>query len=416
MALTIGGPESFLPAGPAAPMLQLSIEPSFLRSRENVMSAFKSPLKIARRIRQMRRAARVARQMAVFGAAVSVGVGATAYALRRHRTIDLLDRVVVITGGSRGLGLALAEECARRGAKVAICARDPEELEIARRQVRYKFAGEVLADVCDVTRTKDVESFLDAVLSRFGQIDVLINNAGVISVGPAESQTLADYEEAMNTMYWGVVYPTLSALPHMKKRGGGRIANIASIGGKIAVPHLLPYTAAKFATVGFSEGLRSELLKDGIRVTTVCPGLMRTGSHLNAHFKGQHRREFGWFSFGATMPLVSIDVRRAARKIIAAIRAGDAELVITPQAKVAAHLHGLFPGLTTDVLGVVNRLLPKAGWDRAERHVGRESHSWLTKSFLQHMGERAAREWNQNGDSTVETGKLESRWQGDVSA
>ena len=89
----------------------------------------------------------------------------------------------------------------------------------------------------------------------------------------------------------------------MKRRGGGRIINIASIGGKIAVPHLLPYVASKFALVGLSEGLRAELARDRIYVTTVSPGLMRTGSHLNALFKGQHKKEFALFSVANASPL-----------------------------------------------------------------------------------------------------------------
>ena len=380
------------------------------------MSAWKSPLKVARRIRQVRKVARIAQKTVLIGAGVGVGLATAAYVARRRRTIDLFDKVVVITGGSRGLGLALAEECAARGAKVAICARDPQELEVARRQVRFKFAADVFAQTCDVTNNDDVGEFLTAVLSRFGHIDVLINNAGAISVGPMESQTLTDYQEAMDIMYWGVVYPTLAVLPHMKARGAGRIANITSLGGKISVPHLLPYSAAKFAAVGFSEGMRAEALKDGIRVTTVCPGLMRTGSHLNATFKGQHRREFTWFSFGASTPLVSIDARRAAHKIVDALCAGDAELIITPQAKLGVLLHGLFPGMTSDLLALVNRVLPDAnGSDRHARFTGRESETRLTRSLIQRLGRKAARELNQNTTSTNRS-VPESRWQGDVSA
>lgn len=380
------------------------------------MSLWKSPFKVARRVRQAKKAARIARNTALIGAGVGVGIGTASYIARRRRTIDLFDKVVVITGGSRGLGLALAEECASRGAKVAICARDAQELEIARRQVRFKFAAIVHAEVCDVTNNDEVEQFLTGVLSRFGHIDVLINNAGTISVGPVESQTLTDYQEAMDIMYWGVVYPTLSVLPHMKARGSGRIATITSIGGKIAVPHLLPYAAAKFAAVGFSEGMRAELLKNGIQVTTVCPGLMRTGSHLNAHFKGQHRREFTWFSFGATMPFVSIDAHRAARKIIDSVCAGDAEIILTPQAKLASAFHGLFPGLTSDILAIVNRLLPGSdGGDRHDRHFGRDSQTPLTRSFAQFLGRRAARKLNQSPANKVNS-ELDARWQGDVSA
>ena len=116
------------------------------------------------------------------------------------------------------------------------------------------------------------------------------------------SATVADFEDAMGTMFWGMVYTTLAALPQMTERGAGRIVNITSIGGKVAVPHLLPYCCAKFAAVGFSEGIRAELAKDHIKVTTVVPGLLRTGSHANAVFKGDHHKEYGWFSLAATRP------------------------------------------------------------------------------------------------------------------
>ncbi len=389
------------------------------------MFGWKSAKELPRRVRQVRKAARIAKQSAriakksaLIGAGVGVGLGAVAYAVRRSRTIELMGKVVVITGGSRGLGLVLAEECAGRGANVAICARDRGELDAARERIQRKFGVEALAEVCDVTNSDDVEQFLTAVLSRFGRVDVLINNAGVISVGPVESQTLTDYQEAMGVMYWGVVYPTLSILPHMKARRSGRIANITSFGGKIAVPHLVPYGAAKFAAVGFSEGMRAELMKDGIYVTTVCPGLMRTGSHLNAYFKGKHQQEFTWFSFGASTPGVSIAAERAARKIVDALCAGDAELIITPQAKMAVWFHGMFPGLTADVLSVVNRVLPAAG-DRQVRHTGRESETALTRSPLQHFGRKAAKEFNQTPANKLTPGNADvpnGRWQGDVSA
>jgi short-subunit dehydrogenase len=330
------------------------------------------------------------------GTGLAVGAALATVAYRRRNRFDLAGRVVVITGGSRGLGYALAQECSRLRANVAICARDGEELRVAKESIQSWYHVDVHTQVCDVGNKDDAEEFISAVLSRYGQIDVLINNAGVITVAPMESQSLTDYQEAMDTMFWGVVYPTLAVLPHLKQKRSGRIANITSIGGKIAVPHLLPYCSAKFAAVGFSEGLRAELLKSGIKVTTVCPGLMRTGSHLNAYFKGQHRKEFTLFSFGATLPLVSINARRAARKIIDAIQNGRAELIITPQAKIAAIFHGVFPGLTADILGVVDRMLPKSSGDTDQRHLGRESQNALTRSPLQKAGHDAAREFNQN--------------------
>jgi short-subunit dehydrogenase len=355
----------------------------------------KTTKKLTRRARRASGIARTIGNSVLIGAGIGVGLGTAAYFARRRNRIDLAGRVVVIMGGSRGLGLALAEECAKQGAAVAICARDGDELDAAKQQIESRFGGDVFTGVCDVSNDDEVGEFLTGVLSRFGQVDVLINNAGIISVGPAESQTLTDYQEAMDIMYWGVVYPTLNLLPHMKARRSGRIVNITSIGGKIAMPHLLPYDAAKFAAVGFSEGMRAELAKDGIKVTTICPGLMRTGSHLNAYFKGQNRKEFTWFSFGATLPLVSIDARRAARKIVDALRAGEAEVILTPQAKLAAAFHGLFPGLTADLLGIANRLMPSPAEKRKDRHRGEDSETFVTRSFVQRLGRKAARELNQ---------------------
>ncbi len=360
---------------------------------------------LKKRAHQAKQVAKAGVIVGGIGTGLALGLGAASVGLflrkraQRYR-YDLTGKVVVITGGSRGLGFALAQECARQGANVAICARDERELRWAQQTIETESGIPVHMQVCDVTVNDEVGEFITGVLSRYGHIDVLINNAGVISVGPIESQTLTDFQEAMDVMYWGVVYPTLAVLPHMQSRREGRIANITSFGGKVSVPHLVPYSAAKFAAVGFSEGMRAELQKDGVKVTTVCPGLMRTGSHLNAYFKGKHRQEFTWFSFGATTPVVSIHARRAARKIINAIRRGDAELIITPQAKFAALAHGIAPGLTSDVLGLVNRMMPSADGENKARHLGHESQTRITRSFLQSAGHEAAEEFHQNRDET----------------
>ena len=325
-----------------------------------------------------------------------VGVGLAGWKLyqRVRSGQSVAGRVVLITGSSRGLGLALAEEFAAQGARLVICARDQRELETARARLAAHGA-EVLAVTCDVTVQDDVQSLVNEATARFGHIDVLVNNAGVIQVGPLEAQTLTDFQEAMDVMFWGTVYPTLAVLPQMRQRGSGHVANITSIGGKVSVPHLLPYSCAKFAAVGFSEGLRAEMARHGINVTTVVPGLMRTGSHLNAYFKGKNEDEFTWFSLGATLPVAAMSARRAARRIVAAIRRGQAELILTPQAKALAMIHGVAPGTTADLLGVVNRVLPQAEGGDRNRHLGRESETPLTRSPLTALGRKAARELNQ---------------------
>jgi short-subunit dehydrogenase len=301
---------------------------------------------------------------------------------------------VVITGSSRGLGLAMAEEFARHGANIMLCARDEGELMRARQQVEM-LGAEVGASVCDVTKPQQVQHMIDAARRQFGRIDILVNNAGIITVGPLTTQRLEDFQEAMDVMFWGAVHSTLAVLPEMLERRQGSIVNITSIGGKVSVPHLVPYNCAKFATVGFSEGLHAELKKYGINVLTVVPGLMRTGSHVNAYFKGRHQQEFSWFAVSGTNPLFSVSARHAARRIVNATRRRQAEIIISPQAQLLARVHGAMPGLVIEALALVNRLLPEAEGGSEHRKLGKESHSAVTRSPLTALGRRAIRRYNQ---------------------
>jgi short-subunit dehydrogenase len=207
--------------------------------------------------------------------------------------------------------------------------------------------------------------------------------------------SLADYEEAMATNFWGMLYPTLGVLPDMRARGSGRIVNITSIGGKLGIPHLLPYSASKFAAVGFSEGLRSEVASDGIKVVTVCPGLMRTGSPRNAIFRGRHRSEYAWFSISDALPGLSISAENAARRIVAACRRGDPEVLFPITTRAAAIANALAPGVVARVMSVVNRLLPSAEGSPGGRRKGSESQSRLSPSWLTQLGDRAAEQYNQ---------------------
>jgi short-subunit dehydrogenase len=329
---------------------------------------------------------------------VLITAGGVGFFLVAHRLVrwwrqyDLRDKVVLITGGSRGLGLVLARQLLQRGAQLAICARDEPELERARAELDH---ASVLTVPCDITDRRQVQTMVDIVQGHFSRIDVLINNAGAIQVGPVELMTVEDYEEAMKVHFWGPLYTVLAVLPDMRQRREGRIVNISSIGGKISMPHLLPYNASKFALVGFSEGLRAELAKDNIVVTTVCPGLMRTGSPRNAFFKGQHRAEYAWFSISDALPLLSQSAERAASQIIAACKRGDAEVVLSLPAKLATTVHSLFPHGTVDLLGLVNRLLPDPGGVGTARLAGKDSSSPLSPSWLTTLNDKAAQRNNE---------------------
>src|SRR5256714_7005791 len=300
--------------------------------------------------------------------------------LRQSRYLDLRGRVVFITGGSRGLGLALAREFAARGARVAICARGQSELL----RVREEFGAgnrDFLALACDVRANDQVQETVATIEENFGPIDVLVNNAGIIVVGP-ENQTLEIFQDTLQTNFWGPLYAALAVKDRMKRRAYGRIVNIASIGGKLPAPHLLPYTASKFALVGFSEGLRAELAKDNILVTTVCPGLMRTGSPRNADFLGQAEKEYTWFAVSGSLPGLSINVERAARQIVDACVHGEAEVHLGATSKLGALFHGMVPGLSAELFAKINQLLPGAVEPRATPQKGFQSETPTTQSSV----------------------------------
>ena len=331
--------------------------------------------------------------------ALLAAAGIGAFALHRRmnaarKAYRFENRIVLITGGSRGLGLILAREFGRHGAKVAICARDEEELSRAIQDLEAR-GIEAYSVPCDITDLSQCDEMLARVRRRFGVIDILVNNAGIITVGPLERMTEQDFDEAMKVHFYGPLHLIMGVLPEMRYRRDGRILNITSIGGKISAPHLVPYCASKFALVGLSEGLRTELAQDGIRVTTVCPGIVRTGSHGQAFFKGQHEKEYAIYTRVNAFPLASMNAEKAGKRIVEACRRGQAELILPRQYAAAAFVQGVAPALTAGVLSAADRLLPGPGSDGREPARGKESRTPLTESFLTAHLQKAERAHNE---------------------
>ncbi len=319
-------------------------------------------------------------------------------ALRRDRD-DLRGEVAVVTGASRGLGLLLARELARHSCPLVICARDGDELERAAAELRASGA-EVTTVVCDIADEDSPQLLVDTAIERHGRLDIVLSNAGIIQVGPVSAMRATDFETALTTMALAPVRLALAALPVMRGQGHGRIVTITSIGGKVSVPHLLPYSTAKFAAVGFSEGLRAELGRTPVTVTTVVPGLMRTGSHLQARFTGQAEKEFTWFGLGASAPLVSMDAERAARQIVEAVRQRRAEVILTPAGQVVSRVAGISPGLTSEILKLVQRLVlpPPTSRGAGEPAPGHELNPAMNRRAfdrLTTLGRTAARRFNE---------------------
>ncbi|WP_027481342.1 SDR family NAD(P)-dependent oxidoreductase [Deinococcus pimensis] len=315
---------------------------------------------------------------------------AAAYLVGRalgRKPLDLHEKVVLITGGSRGLGLVLARKLARMNARLAIVARDPDELRRAEEELA-DLGARVLALTCDVADEADVRRAVLRTVEHYGRLDVLINNAAIISVGPLDSMIRADYERAMDVNFWGPLHFMLAVRDTMRGQGGGSIVNISSVGGKVPVPHLLPYSASKFALTGLSSGWRAELLKDGVVVTTVHPGLMSTGSPRNVDYKGRHEQEYAWFSLADNLPGLAQTPEAAADEIIDALRYGRAEIVTSVPAKVLATFHALFPGQSSTLLSVMDRFLPARGGIGTQSRRGSESETAFTRA----LGTKAAAE------------------------
>lgn len=311
-----------------------------------------------------------------------------------QRRLDWKTQRVLVMGGSRGLGLLLAREFLLRGSRVVITARDEAELAnavVALRQ--YTRAENAIASFrCDVENADEVHAAVERARATLGGIDMLVNNAGLIQVGPLESMRHEDFEHALRVHVHGPLVATLAVLDEMRNRRAGRIINISSIGGIVPLPHLLPYVTSKFALTGLSQGLHVELAKDGIAVTTVCPGLMRTGSSHRAWFKSRHRSEHAWFALGDATPLTSMSAQRAARKIVNAAERGTSFVVLSWQAKLLAKIQALAPRSLIRTLSLVNRWLPRFGGIGSQALEGRHSASRWAPSLLTRQNDRAARD------------------------
>ncbi|MDB4942040.1 MAG: ketoacyl reductase [Labilithrix sp.] len=314
-----------------------------------------------------------------------------AWLVRRLRRYSLEGKNALVTGGGRGLGLEIARKLVARGAHVAVVAQNEIELAKAVDQLQA-LAGargtRVIGVPCNLDDKLSIDEMLSAVRMRLGPVDVLVNNAGVIQVGPLDTMSERDFEHAMRVHYHAPLRTMLGVRAEMKARGGGRIANVSSVGGVVAVPHLLPYSGSKFALIGLSQGMHAELAQDGIVVSTIAPGLMRTGSPRNAVFKGDHRKEHAWFTISDSLPGISMSAERAAARIVSAIEHGDAHVVLGAPAKLAALAHGLAPGLVARMMAVVNAALPH-GTDPTSR-FGHESESPLAPSILTTLTDAAA--------------------------
>lgn len=189
--------------------------------------------------------------------------------------MNIENKIAVITGGTKGIGYAIAETLLKVGAKVFICARNKSELK--RALEKLSALGKVEGEVCDVRSEAQVRQMLEECVRVFGGVDILVNNAGIGIIGKTvEEMSAAEFEQTLQTNLFGVFYACHHALPLLKKRGGGYIINISSLAGQNAHPKMAAYNASKFGLNGFTEAMMQEVRQDNIKVSTICPGSVNT--------------------------------------------------------------------------------------------------------------------------------------------
>jgi short-subunit dehydrogenase len=309
--------------------------------------------------------------------------------------------LALVLGASRGLGLLLARELGSRGHRLVISANETDELERAATDLRSS-GYDVITEFCDVADHDQVEDLVERVEQTHGPIEVMIFVAGIIQVGPLAALRREHLVSAIDIMLWGPINSALAVAPRMQQRRRGRIGVITSIGGLVAVPHLLPYCTAKFGAVGFSRALRAELAGSGVSVTTIAPGLMRTGSPIRAQFVGDQPREYAWFSAASSLPLMTMNAERAAKQIVTGVLVGRAMVVTTPLAQIGWRIDALFPNLTAALMGVAARLLPRAKGDSTETIEGWQAAQRMSpparrlSSALTTLNNRAADRFNEH--------------------
>lgn len=326
-----------------------------------------------------------------------MGLGVAGYYLLKKgmkfwRRTAVRDKVVLISGGSRGLGLALALEFGSKGARLAICARTAGQLEKAR-QMLTAAGYPVKAIQADLSDEAQAIGVIQQVAAHYGHIDILVNNAGMMIVGPENVMDIEDYKEVMAANTWSALMMTRAVLPHFRQHRKGHIVMISSVGGNMAVPHMLPYSVSKFALSGLAQGLHAELRKDNIAVTNVVPGLMRTGSPRNITLKGNHEAGYAWFKIADSLPALSVSAKEAARRIVSAVEYREPEVVLGWTAKAAILMKAVAPGLLRCSLKLAARLLP--GSTDTTRKKGYESTSPLSESAVTSTTDSAAIRYNQ---------------------
>lgn len=255
---------------------------------------------------------------------------------------------VLITGASQGIGKQTAILFARKGYNLVLAARRPEILEAAAQEIKnLGNNNDVLTVSCDVRDSEQVKMLVEKALVHFGNIDVLINNAGIFATGTVENFSLDDWHQVIDTNLWGYIHTINALLPHFLERGTGTIVNLSSIGGKVPTPYMTAYCTSKFAVTALTESLRAELKPKGIQVCGIYPNLIASSLLERAIFRGKNeedikkRRE----QLGQVVNSPVIEKPKDVAKAIWDAVSNQKSEVMVGSANFSQKIYRLFPGL-----------------------------------------------------------------------
>ncbi len=260
---------------------------------------------------------------------------------------DLKNKVALVTGAATGVGEATSIAFAREGCDLVLATRkNAEGLQATAEKIRA-MGRKALTVMADVSKRDDVEKLCQAAIKEFGRVDILMNNAGVGLTCELKDMSQEDWEWIMGVNFWGTVYTLHYLLPHMIERKSGHIVNVSSGAGLMGLPAAGAYTASKFALVGLTEVLRTELERFGIGVTAVCPSVIRTNIFDSMPVKG-FKKEV------AQPPAIFRKTpESAAKQIIRAVKWNQAVLVITANARILYYIKRVSPTLSRKVAGSI---------------------------------------------------------------
>lgn len=270
---------------------------------------------------------------------------------------DLKGKVAAVTGAASGIGRMLAVNLAREGCHLAISDIDKKGLKETEKMLKDS-GVKVTSHIVDVSKRSMVEKYAKDVVKEHGQVDIIINNAGVSVVESVEDVSYTDFEWVIGINFWGVVYGTKAFLPYLMKRPEANIVNISSINGMVTFPHNGPYNVSKYAVKGFNETLLQELKGTPVRIISVHPGGIDTNIAVNARFRKAANpdldRDATVAAFGK---VASNSPDRAARIIISGIKKNKYQVMVGIDSRVMNFFKRLFPVTTIKVVGSLTRML-----------------------------------------------------------